>query len=58
MTDISLDTETGLIIPGVLAPPLTTSLFGYFIRPQAPVHLPGIAFFLAAALLFSAIPAC
>ena len=41
-------------VAGVLAPPMTTSLFGYFISPQAPVQLPGIAFFLAAALLFTA----
>ena len=27
MTDISLDTETGLIIPGVLAPPLVCATF-------------------------------
>jgi len=41
-------------VAGVLAPPLTTSLFGYFISPQAPVHLPGVAFFLGSALMFSA----
>ena len=42
-------------VAGVLAPPLTTSLFGYFISPQAPVHLPGVAFFLGAALMFVAL---
>lgn len=41
-------------LAGIIAPPMATSLFGYFISPQAPVHLPGIAFFLAAALLFIA----
>jgi len=41
-------------VAGVLAPPLTTSLFGYFISPQAPVHVPGVAFFLGSALMFGA----
>ncbi len=41
-------------VAGVLAPPLTTSLFGYFISPQAPTPVPGIAFFLGSALMFSA----
>ena len=41
-------------VAGVLAPPLTTSLFGYFIGAQAPVKLPGVAFFLGSALMFTA----
>lgn len=42
-------------VAGVLAPPLTTSLFGYFISPQAPVQVPGVAFFLGSALMFVAL---
>lgn len=41
-------------LAGIIAPPMTTGLFGYFISPQAPMHLPGVAFFLGAALMFGA----
>jgi len=41
-------------LAGIIAPPITTGLFGYFISPQAPIHLPGVALFLGAALMFVA----
>ncbi|MFO1513708.1 MAG: TCR/Tet family MFS transporter [Verrucomicrobiota bacterium] len=41
-------------LAGIIAPPMTTGLFGYFIGTQAPIHLPGVAFFLGAALMFGA----
>ena len=34
-------------LAGILGPIVATGLFGYFISPQAPVHLPGAAFFAA-----------
>ena len=37
-------------LTGIAGPILATSLFAYFTRPQAPVHLPGISFFMASAL--------
>jgi len=39
---------------GIVGPPIATGLFGYFIGPRTPVHLPGVPFFLAAALNFTA----
>ena len=43
---------TGLVsLAGIFAPALFAGSFGYFIGPHAPVHLPGIAFLLAAVLL-------
>lgn len=42
-------------LAGIVAPLLFASSFGYFIGPHAPVHLPGIAFLIAAALLASAV---
>lgn len=38
-------------LAGIVAPALFAGSFGYFIGPHAPVHLPGIAFLIAAALL-------
>ena len=37
-------------VAGIIGMPLMASLFGYFVSDHAPVHLPGIAFFLSAAL--------
>jgi len=42
-------------VAGIVGPPLATSLFGYFIGPNAPAHIPGIAFFMGAALVFIAL---
>ena len=39
---------------GIVGPPIATGLFGYFIGPRTLVHLPGVPFFLAAALNFTA----
>lgn len=38
-------------LAGIFAPALFAGAFGFFIGPSAPVHLPGVAFLLAAALL-------
>jgi DHA1 family tetracycline resistance protein-like MFS transporter len=40
---------------GIIGPPVATGLFGYFIGPKAPVHLPGISFFAASALVLIAL---
>ncbi len=40
---------------GILAPALATTLFGYFISPRAPVHLPGAPFFSSALLTLAAL---
>ena len=37
-------------LSSIAGPPLMTQLFGHFSAPTAPVHLPGAAFFAAAAL--------
>ena len=37
-------------LTGIVGPVLATSLFAYFTRPDADVKIPGISFFLAAAL--------
>ena len=42
-------------VTGILGPPLSTGLFGYFVSPQAPVVLPGIAFFVGSAVVFCAL---
>jgi len=43
---------TGLVaLAGIVAPLLFATSFGYFIGPTPPLHLPGIAFLLASALL-------
>jgi len=42
-------------ITGVIGPPIMTSLFGYFIREDAPVKLPGVSFFFSAALIIVAL---
>ena len=39
-------------VAGIIGPPLATGLFGYFISPRAPVHLPGVAFFWGSFLIF------
>ena len=38
-------------VAGILGPPLATGLFGRFIRDDAPVKLPGVAFFCSAVLV-------
>jgi DHA1 family tetracycline resistance protein-like MFS transporter len=42
-------------VAGIIAPPVMTGLFGYFISPRAPMHLPGVAFFFGSALIFCAL---
>lgn len=42
-------------LAGIAAPALFAGSFGYFIGPHAPVHLPGIAFLIASALLACAV---
>jgi DHA1 family tetracycline resistance protein-like MFS transporter len=42
-------------LAGIAAPALFAGSFGYFIGPHAPVHLPGIAFLIAAVLLACAV---
>ena len=42
-------------VAGIMGPPVATSLFGFFISPAAPVHLPGAAFFFSAALMVAAL---
>ena len=37
-------------LTGIVGPVVATTLFAYFTRPAAPVHVPGISFLLAAAL--------
>jgi MFS transporter, DHA1 family, tetracycline resistance protein len=39
-------------LAGILGPLVATGLFGYFISPKAPVHLPGAAFFASSLLVF------
>ncbi len=39
-------------VAGIIGPPLATGLFGYFISPRAPVHVPGVAFFWGSTLIF------
>ncbi|MFZ5635341.1 MAG: TCR/Tet family MFS transporter [Pseudomonadota bacterium] len=47
---------TSLIsLAGIVAPALFAGAFGYFIGPRAPMHLPGVAFLIAALLLFGAL---
>lgn len=38
----------------IVGPPLMTNTFAYFTRPNAPVYLPGAAFFLGAVLMATA----
>ncbi|MFT4641477.1 MAG: DHA1 family tetracycline resistance protein-like MFS transporter [Verrucomicrobiales bacterium] len=42
-------------VAGILGPPIATGLFGYFISEQAPILLPGAAFFFAGLLVVIAI---
>lgn len=37
-------------VTGIIGPPVAGSVFGYFIGPVAPIHLPGAAFLLGAVL--------
>lgn len=41
-------------VAGVVAPPVATGLFGWFIGPSAPVSLPGAPFFFGASLMILA----
>lgn len=41
-------------VAGILGPPVAGGLFGYAVRPEAPVHLPGAPFFLASFLILLA----
>jgi DHA1 family tetracycline resistance protein-like MFS transporter len=41
-------------LAGIVAPALFASSFGFFIGPRTPMHLPGVAFLIAAALLAGA----
>ena len=41
-------------LAGIVAPALFASSFGFFIGPRTPVHLPGVAFLIAALLLATA----
>lgn len=42
-------------LAGILGPVLATGLFGYFISPQAPAHIPGAAFFCGSMLMLIAL---
>jgi MFS transporter, DHA1 family, tetracycline resistance protein len=42
-------------LAGILGPPIGAGLFGWGIRPAAPIHLPGLAFFAGAALIAGAL---
>lgn len=39
---------------GIIGPLIATNLFGWFIGPKAPAHIPGISFYLAATVIFTA----
>jgi DHA1 family tetracycline resistance protein-like MFS transporter len=41
-------------LAGIFAPAIFASSFGFFIGPHTPLHLPGVAFLIAAALLAGA----
>ena len=41
-------------VAGIVAPLIATGLFGFFIGPRAPVHLPGAPFFSGALLMAAA----
>jgi DHA1 family tetracycline resistance protein-like MFS transporter len=38
-------------VAGIIGPPVATGLFGYFVGPRSPIHLPGVAFFLGSFLI-------
>ena len=42
-------------ISGILGPPIATGLFSHFVRPAAPVEVPGAAFFFSATLMVMAL---
>jgi DHA1 family tetracycline resistance protein-like MFS transporter len=41
-------------LAGIVAPAIFASSFGFFIGPHTPMHLPGVAFLIAAAVLAGA----
>jgi len=58
------DTEQGVTqgavaslgsLAGILSPIIATNLFGFFISERAPVHIPGIAFFVGGGIFFLAL---
>jgi len=42
-------------VTGILGPLILTSLFSYFIQPNAPAHLPGMPYFFSAVLVLAAL---
>ena len=42
-------------LTSIIGPPIWTGLFGYFVSPQAPVIIPGAAFFASAAVFLIAL---
>jgi DHA1 family tetracycline resistance protein-like MFS transporter len=42
-------------LAGIIGPLVATNLFGWFIGPKAPAHIPGIAFYLASAIVLCAL---
>jgi DHA1 family tetracycline resistance protein-like MFS transporter len=42
-------------LAGIIGPLVATNLFGWFIGPKAPAHIPGIAFYLASATVLCAL---
>lgn len=42
-------------VAGILGPLISTNLFAFFIGPRAPIHLPGISFFVASGLFIGAL---
>ena len=42
-------------VAGFLAPLLATGLFGYFISDRAPIHLPGMPFYIGSLLMLAAL---
>jgi DHA1 family tetracycline resistance protein-like MFS transporter len=41
-------------LAGIVAPAIFAGAFGFFIGPRTPLHLPGVAFLIAAGLLAGA----
>ena len=42
-------------VAGIVGPPMATSLFGYFVREDAVIYLPGAPFFMASVLVLVAL---
>lgn len=42
-------------VAGIAGPPVATGLFAYFVGPEAPVHVPGAAFFFSCGLTLVAL---